>query len=117
LPPQTPRFAPGGPALSLDEFRQATTEGFRKMIVKRARTTIASIATSSDTAHVRAVWTGDLVSTGGRAAARHIHSVQHLDDTWRKTPAGWRLQASAVTAVHTTVGGTPGHVPQREGRR
>lgn len=111
------RTRPGGPALSLDEFRQATTEGFRKMIVKRARTTITSIATSGDTAHVRAVWTGDLDSTGGKAAARRIHSVQHLDDTWRKTSAGWRLQASAVTAVHTTAAGKPTHAHQPEGRR
>lgn len=111
------RTRPGGPALSLDEFRQATTQQFNSVVVKHARTTINSITTSGNTAHVRAVWTGDLASTAGKAAARHIHSVQRLSDTWRKTPAGWRLQASAVTAVHTTVAGRPARERQREERR
>ncbi len=99
------QIRPGGPALSLDQFRQQAPTQFGKLILRRARTHIDSLAVSGSQARVQETWTGDLTSGAEANGRQRVHTVQRLQDVWTRTPAGWLLSSSSVVSVKTAVYG------------
>ncbi len=98
---------PGGPTLSLDQFRQATTASFKTMVVRQATTHIDALHLDHNTAYVKATWTGDFASVSQEKKRHQVHSVQQLQDTWTRGAGRWQLQTSTVVSLKTTVDGKP----------